>query len=136
MDVELLFTNILIDATVNIIINLAYNHPTFVSPNIPNNLLRELLEIRTKVSPFVTSDNRIYKQIDGLAMESPLKPTFSNFNINYLKESTFADKTKKPLIYAHYVDIIIIMFKIIRQSEKIKINFENNFILNFTIEKG
>ena len=42
---------------------------------------------------FLTPDNRIYKQIDGVAMGSSLGPTFANFFMGYLKESTIADIT-------------------------------------------
>ena len=34
-------------------------------------LLKELLQTCTKESPFTTLDGKIYKQINGVAMESP-----------------------------------------------------------------
>ena len=136
LDVESLFTNVPIDDTINIIINLAYNHPIIAPPKIPSNLLRELLEMCTKESPFVTPDGRIFKQIDGVAMGSPLGPTFANFYMGYLEETTFSDINKKPLIYARYVDDIFIMYSTIEQLKEIKRNFENNSILKFTIEES
>ena len=136
LDVESLFTNVPINNTIDIIIELAYNHPTKPPPKIPQNLLKQLLEICTKESPFVTPDDRIFQQVEGVAMGSPLGPTFANFYMGYLEETIFSDHQKRPLMYCRYVDDIFIMVRNIQQLEEIKNQFEDNSILKFTIEKS
>ena len=45
--------------------------------NLTKKQFRLLLEISVKESVFIFSD-QLYKQIDGMAMGSPLGPTFAN----------------------------------------------------------
>ena len=69
------------------------------------------LETATGESSF-TFDYLLYKQIDGLAMGSPLGPTLSNvFLCHYGKE--WLDDCSihfKPMIYKRYVDDIFVLF--------------------------
>ena len=134
LDVESLFTNVPIDDTINIILNLAYCNNSILPPKIPRNLLKQLLELCTKESPFITPSGKIYQQIEGVAMGSPLGPTFANFYMGYLEETIFADPNKKPLIYARYVDDIFVMSKNTNQFEQLKEHFQNISILKFTVE--
>ena len=100
-------------------------------PEIPDNFIKQLLEICTKEIPFMTPDGRLFKQI---AMGSPLGPTFANFYIEYLEEIVFSNQNIWPLIYGVHVDNIFIMYSAKKQLEKDKKTFENNSILKFTIE--
>ena len=73
--------------------------------------LFKLLECATSESSFLF-DYLLYKQIDGVAMGSPLGPTLANaFLCHYEKE--WLDKCPsyfKPIVYKRYVDDIFVLF--------------------------
>ena len=73
--------------------------------------LFKLLETATSESSFIF-DFLLYKQIDGVAMGSPLGPTLANaFLCHYEKE--WLDNCPshfKPIVYRRYVDDIFVLF--------------------------
>ena len=134
LDVESLFTNVPIDETIDIIIKHTYNHPTVPPPKISQNILRQLLSLCTREAPFRCPDGKLYVQIQGVAMGSPLGPTFANFYMGDLEQRTLTDNSSKPHIYARYVDDIFVQVKDVKELEKLKQLFEANSVLNFTYE--
>ena len=75
-DVEFLFTNIHLEETIkNCVSDLFSNN--FYSGKLSRKDLYELLKLATTESSFIF-DNKLYKQIDGVAMGSPLGPTLAN----------------------------------------------------------
>ena len=88
LDVESLYTNVPIDETIQIILEHAYHDNTKAPPTIPEQTLRNLLNICTKEAPFRHIDGSIYKQIDGIAMGSPLGCIFANFYMASLEIET------------------------------------------------
>ena len=75
-------------------------------------------------------------QTEGVAMGSPLGPSFANFYMGYLEEQTFTDNNNKLPIYARYVDDIFVGYNNPDDLNKLKTKFEENSILKFTIEKS
>ena len=73
---ESLFTNILLEETINICIESIYNQNDCVQ-YLNKSEFKELLPLVAKEFYF-TFDEFWYKQIDGIAMGSPLGPTLSN----------------------------------------------------------
>ena len=134
LDVESLFTNVPIDETIDIIIKHSYNHPTIPPPKIPENILRQLLSLCTREAPFRCPDGKLYVQTEGVAMGSPLGPTFANFYMGDLEQRTLTEDNPKPHIYARYVDDIFVQVKDINELEKLKQLFEENSVLHFTYE--
>ena len=128
---ESLFTNIPIDQTIDIIIQQVYNHPSVPPPNnLPRELLRQLLEICTKQSPCLLGN--LYRQIQGVAMGSPLGPTFANSYLGHLEDLIFSDPTKRPNIYARYIDDIFVQVNNNQQLIDLQNNFQQNSVLKFT----
>ena len=76
LDVDSLFTNIPLDETIDICVDNLYNDNEN-PPNIPKHDFRNLLNIATKES-FFMFNNKYYKQVDGVAMGSPLRPALAN----------------------------------------------------------
>ena len=75
-DITSLFTNIPLTETVNVCINLIFKDlDSFL--NMTKTLFKSLLEICVKDVPFIFN-KELYKQTDGVAMGSPLGPTFAN----------------------------------------------------------
>ena len=72
---------------------------------------RQLLTLAVKSSCFVFNDT-YYQQIDGVAMGSPLGPTFSNLFLVYYEQKWLMNCPLqfKPKFYRRYVDDIFLMF--------------------------
>ena len=66
----------------------------------------------TKVSYFVFN-GLLYKQIDGVAMGSPLGPSLANAFLSYHEKNWLNNCPQgfKPVFYRRYVDDIFILFK-------------------------
>ena len=76
LDVDSLFTNIPLDETINICTESIFNESDFVE-GLNKSEFKELLSLATKESYFIFNE-LLYKQIDGVAMGSPLGPTLAN----------------------------------------------------------
>ena len=76
LDVDSLFTNIPLDETIDICTNTIYSKQD-VMQGINKEELQNLLSLATKESYFIFNDV-LYKQKDGVAMDSPLGPTLAN----------------------------------------------------------
>ena len=73
---------------------------------------KDLLSLATKESYFVFN-NILYKQIDGVAMGSPLGPSLANAFLTH-HEQDWLDSCPleyRPLYYRRYVDDIFVLFK-------------------------
>ena len=46
----------------------------------------------------------MYKQIDGMAMGSPLGPLFANIFLSHYESQWLSDSPVKPILYRRYVD--------------------------------
>ena len=55
--------------------------------------------------------DKLYRQIDGVAMGSPLGPTLANFFLAHIELKIFAEhKNYYPKLYCRYVDDIFAIF--------------------------
>ena len=134
LDVELLFTNIPLEETIKNCVNDLFSS-NFYSGKLSRKDLYDLLKIATTESSFIF-DNKLYKQVDGVAMGSPLVPTLGNaFLCHY--EKTWLNECPsqfKPVVYRRYVDDIFALFK---SKEHVKlVNYMNSKHKNikFTFE--
>ena len=134
LDVESLFTNVPINDTIKIILHEVYNHDHLLPPKIPPYILGEFLKLCTKEAPFKCPRGKLYVQIEGVAMGSPLGPTFANFYMGNLEKTIFSDPDMKPSIYARYVDDTFVQVKDENELIKLKNCFQSNSKLNFTYE--
>ena len=76
LDVDSLFLNIPLDGTINICTESIFNESDTVV-GLNKSEFKELLSLATKESYFIFNE-LLYKQIDGVAMGSPLGPTLAN----------------------------------------------------------
>ncbi|XP_076037031.1 uncharacterized protein LOC143022617 [Oratosquilla oratoria] len=79
LDVENLFTNISVYRTIQYIIKRVYHDNDTPNCDIPEHVMKKLLECCTKEAPFTCPRGTKYCQIDGVAMGSPLGVLFANF---------------------------------------------------------
>jgi hypothetical protein len=134
-DVESLYTNVPVEEAIEITLNCMYK-PTKVI-NVPFNRqqMKTLLNLSIRDAPF-RFQNKIYKQIDGVAMGNPLAPIIADLWMQKIEEKLNKFSTNKPMIWLRYVDDVFCLFTI--SKEKIlefhtRINrWHNN--LRFTVE--
>ena len=77
LDVDSLFTNIPLDETINLCVDLLCPTDNSTINGIPKGHFHKLLEHSTSESFFMFNGS-YYKQVDGVAMGSPLGPTLAN----------------------------------------------------------
>ena len=135
LDVEQLFTNVPVDRTIQYILKRVYHDNSTPECSIPELTLKALLECCTKESPFRCPRGNKYKQIDGVAMGSPLGVLFANFFMGSIEEEVFC-QIDKPPIYCRYVDDIFVLGTDNDHISQLKIRLQEASGLNFTIENS
>jgi hypothetical protein len=121
-DVKSLFTNIPLDETINIIINKCFASATNYHA-ISRDQFRELLNLSVKNCHFLF-DGVLYRQVDGVAMCSPLGPLFANIFLSFHEKSWLADcpSVFKPIstvgmlmivfLFSHHTTMLLLSFPI------------------------
>ena len=107
-DISSLFTNIPLEETIQICADSLYES-NLTPPIMDKDVFIEIMNIATTSVEF-SFNNKIYKQIDGVAMGSPLGPALANIFVGYQEEKLFIDNNQ-PLIYFRYVDDTFAMFE-------------------------
>ena len=133
LDVESLFTNVPVDRTIQYILEEVYPEDAAAKINIPKTHLKSLLELCTKEAPFVSPDGRMFQQVDGVAMGSPLGVLFANFFMGRVERDAFSN-LEKPPIYARYIDDIFVLAKDNNEVEHLRRHLQDTSGLNFTVE--
>ena len=121
-DVKSLFTNTPLNETINIVLDILFKDKDcldcslFVDLNDVHSLthsqFKELLELATLDNHFIFNET-MYKQIDGVAMGSPLGPTLAMAFMCHMEEEWLSECSLdfKPLFYRRYVDDTFLVFK-------------------------
>ena len=125
-DIKSLYTNIPLSETINIILNLAFDNNTSVFHRFSKNLFKKFLEL-TLLDNYFLFNKQLYKQIDGLAMGSPIAPTLANIFLCY-NEQLWLDNCPiqfKPVLYKRYMDDTFLLFKDPSHIDKF-LNYLNN----------
>ena len=110
-DVEWLFTNIHLQETIDLCVDLLFND----KPNTDGFTKTDFHELLTVTlsGSLILFNNEYYKQIDGVAMGSPLGPTFANIFLSYCEQIWLKNCPYefKPVIYKRYVDHTFLFFR-------------------------
>ena len=108
-DVTSLFTNIPLQETIDIAINLIFNHNPNL--NITRKELKKLFLFATSQTHFIFN-SKFYNQIDGVAMGSPLAAVLANIFMSFY-ESKWLNKynLNRPKFYLRYADDILAAFQ-------------------------
>ena len=136
LDVESLFTNVPVEETIQIILDKIFIHPDTIFHNFNRTDFRKLLELAVLDTAFIFN-GKAYIQTDGMAMGSPLGPTFANIFMCSLEERMLDDcpLAFHPLFYNRYVDDTFLLFRDRYQADNF-LEYANNVHpnINFTIE--
>ena len=106
-DICSLFTNVPLAETIEICTKTLYNGhlPT---PVIPKHVFIEVMKTATTSVEF-SFINIMYRQIDGVAMGSPLGPAVASIFVGYYESKLFTE-ISKPTVYCRYVDDTFSLF--------------------------
>ena len=136
-DVESLFTNIPLDEVIELACKYVYGPESDDKPAYDIRHFRKLLKFACN-GIFLYKDS-IFKQVNGVAMGSPLAPTLANLFLAH-HEQTWINNNNAPFMYCRYVDDIFCIFEGNTNS-----NRHHNFLeflntrhdnLRFTVEIG
>ena len=121
-DVCSLFTNIPLNETINIILDCLFKDDEYLDcylftdgndvHTLSRSQFKELLELACLDNHFIFNGN-MYKQIDEVAMGSPLGPTLAMAFMCFMEEKWLSDCPDgfKPQFYRRYVDDTFLIFK-------------------------
>ena len=106
LDVDSLFTNIPLEETIAICINQLFGNTDTVE-GFTKSELKQLLYLATKESYFIFN-GLLYKQTDGVAMESPLRPSLGKAFLLHHKKNWLNSYPQgfEPDLYRRYIDDI------------------------------
>ena len=101
-DVVSLFTSVPLDFTIGIILDKIYNQK-LIATKLTRDEMKSLLEICTKEMHF-SFDGSIYRQVNGVAMGSPLGPVIANIFMVELEKRLIPTMSEKISLWFRYVD--------------------------------
>ena len=86
----------------------------------------------------ITYNDKLYKQVDGVAMGLPLGLTIANFFVTHLETVLIKNKPKPSLaLYLKYVDNIFAVFEDEQDcSEFLNLLNKQHSNITFTVEKS
>ena len=110
LDIQSLFTNVPLDETISIRVDQPLQNKRKVK-GLLKGQFKQLLTLAIKSSCFVFNDI-YFKQIESVAMGSPLRPTFSNVSLVYYEYKWLENFPLqfKPKFYRRYIDDVFLMF--------------------------
>lgn len=111
-----------------------YSHDSIPAPRLPRSVLRRLLEICTKDTPFRCPEGKLYRQIDGVAMGSPLGVLFAEAYMTHVESEALDSIEAKPFTYCRYIDDVFVDIGDEEQLMCLKSKLEEKSLLKFTVE--
>ena len=103
--------------------------------DIPERVLRDMLLTCTKEAPFLSHRGELFRQVDGVAMGSPLGVLFANMYMAQVEERAF-NNSPPTGIYARYIDDIFISIMSDEEVPNMIAALEGNSSLAFTCERS
>ena len=127
-DVSSLFTKIPLEETVEIICQHAELTP------LPKDVLKQLLLMCTKDVQF-QFNNTLYRQIDGVAMGSPLGPILADIFMGNLEQTRLKSAISQTNFYTRYVDDTFVILNSFNDAAQVlKVLNSTHPNINFTME--
>ena len=124
------FTNIPLQETIDIARNLIFNPNPNLS--ITKKELKKLFLFSTSQTQFIFN-SKVYNQIDGVAMGSPLASVLANIFMGFYESKWLNEYiTNKPKFYLRYVDDILAAFEKEQDSRNVLNKRDPN--IKFTIK--
>ena len=93
-----------------------------------------MLEICTKDTPFRCPSGQLYRQVDGVAMGSPLGVLFAEAYMAHIESAAISSMNTPPHTYCRYVDDIFVDMDDEVHLASLKMALEEHSVLRFTTE--
>ena len=134
-DVQSLFTNVPLNEAIDLACRYVYDHNSPSKPSYDRKHFKKLLMYAT--SGEFLYNQKMYRQVDGVAMGSPLAPTLANLFMAHLEQTWVASRSA-PFVYYRYVDDIFCVFDLDVSNHSEFLTFLNSQHANlkFTVEVG
>ena len=136
LDITSLFTNVPLQATVQIILDKIFLNEDDLFHNFNKADFKKFLEIAVLDTNFIFNKT-VFKQIDGVAMGSPLGPAFANSFMSWFEAELLDNcpSSIKPIFYRRYVDDTFALFTSKASAEQF-LEYANSLHenINFTME--
>ena len=110
-DVESLYTNVPVEEAIEITLDFMYKTKKVIDVPFNREQLKTLLNLSIRDAPF-RFQNKVYKQVDGVAMGNPLAPIIADLWMQKIEEKLNRFSTNKPMIWLRYVDDVFCLFTI------------------------
>lgn len=110
-DVESLYTNVPVEEAIEVTLNYMYKPTKLINVPFDREQMKVLLNLSIRNATF-RFQNKIYRQIDGVAMGNPLAPIIADLWMQKIEEKLNRFSTNKPMIWLRYVDDIFCIFTI------------------------
>ena len=136
LDASSLFTNVPVDITIDIILKNVYENHSIPAPRLPKHVLEKMLEICTKETPFRCPSGKLYRQIDGVAMGSPLGVLFAEAYMAHVESKAIDSMETKPHTYCRYVDDIFVDIQNEEHLDSLRTSLQQHSVLSFTTESS
>ena len=134
-DVVSLFTNVPLNEIIEIASDYVYSDVSANKPGYEKTHFKKLLKFATS-GEFLYKD-KLFRQVDGVAMGSPLGPTLANLFLAHF-EKEWLKSTFAPVQYLRYVDDVFCVFDLDRHDHTRFLQYinEQHPNLRFTVEVG
>ncbi|CAF1389693.1 unnamed protein product [Adineta ricciae] len=134
-DVESLYTNVPVKEAIEITLDYMYKPRKLTNVPFNREQMKKLLYLSVTDAPF-RFQNKIYKQIDGVAMGNPLAPIIADLWMQKMEEKLNRFRKNKPIVWLRYVDDVFCLFTISETSIRDFHSRINKWHekLNFTLE--
>ena len=109
-DVDNLYTNVPVNEAIEITLDMLFKRSNQLDIPFTRLQFKQLLEMAVTNIPFRFL-NKLYIQVDGVAMGSPLGPILADLFMSNLEQKLNRFSVNKPLIWIRYVDDIFCIFK-------------------------
>ena len=107
-DLKSLFTAVLLEKTINVCSQALFDIKGLELSLTKENFI-QLLRLTTSKVEF-SANSQMYKQLDGVAIGSPLGNTLTNIFLES-REALLMGKTRRHLFYCRYIDYCFVVFK-------------------------
>lgn len=110
-DVESLYTNVPVQEAINVTLDFMFKPTKNINIPFTREQMKKLLELSVCEAPF-RFQSKIYRQMDGVAMGSPLAPILADLWLQKIEQKLNKFSKNRPIIWARYVDDIFCLFDI------------------------
>ena len=113
---------------------MAFNTSSYVYKFVGSNIYKHLLLKMTVETTYFTYQGKVYEQVYGMAMGSPLSPILANLFMEEFEEKALTTAPHPPKFWARYVDDTGVVTKKLHEDELFNHINRQHPSIKFTME--